>query len=83
VHKAHGARELRDVIEGKCPLEKAIQRSQQVTRNYAKRQFTWFKNRFMNKEKEAGRSCLTLEEGNFAKNMAESRNFMDTSLSQG
>jgi tRNA dimethylallyltransferase len=74
-HKAVGARELQKVIEGEWKMEKAIQRSQQLSRNYAKRQFTWFKNRFANKEKATGRPILTLEGANFAENLNTARNF--------
>jgi tRNA dimethylallyltransferase len=39
-----GYQELFDVIEGKRTMEDAIQAIQQSTRNYAKRQMTWFRN---------------------------------------
>ena len=39
-----GLYELIDYISGKIVKEIAIERSQQFTRNYAKRQITWFKN---------------------------------------
>jgi len=42
--KAVGVPELRRYIEGQCGLEEAIAAGQQATRNYAKRQFTWFRN---------------------------------------
>lgn len=35
---------LRDYIHGKLPLEGAVDRSKQETRNYAKRQITWLRN---------------------------------------
>ncbi|HVY13166.1 MAG TPA: tRNA dimethylallyltransferase, partial [Alphaproteobacteria bacterium] len=73
-HKAHGARELQNVLEGRWSLEKATARSQQVTRNYAKRQFTWFKNRFVNKEKAAGRPVLMLTDAQNA--IDHAKNFM-------
>jgi tRNA dimethylallyltransferase len=38
-----GYRELRDVLEGKRSLEEAQACIQQATRNYAKRQMTWFR----------------------------------------
>ena len=44
--KAIGVRELRDVIEGRLPLEAAVERSVIATRQYAKRQMTWFRNQF-------------------------------------
>ncbi|MBS1646812.1 MAG: tRNA (adenosine(37)-N6)-dimethylallyltransferase MiaA [Bacteroidetes bacterium] len=42
--KTVGYTELFDFIEGKTSLEKAVERIKQHTRNYAKRQVTWFKN---------------------------------------
>lgn len=44
VMKALGARELVAHIQGQMSLDEAIAKAQQVTRNYAKRQITWFKN---------------------------------------
>ncbi len=41
---AHGYRETLAVLEGRMPLPEAIAHIQQITRNYAKRQFTWFRN---------------------------------------
>ncbi|MHB8401665.1 MAG: tRNA (adenosine(37)-N6)-dimethylallyltransferase MiaA, partial [Bacteroidia bacterium] len=38
-----GYKELFDFIENKTSLEKAIELIKQHTRNYAKRQITWFK----------------------------------------
>ena len=38
-----GYQELFDYLEGKIPLEKAIELIKQHTRQYAKRQMTWFK----------------------------------------
>jgi tRNA dimethylallyltransferase len=75
-HKAHGARELQAVIEGRMKLAEAITYSQQITRNYAKRQFTWFKNRFMSKEKEAGRAVLSLPGPNINKETPEVLDFI-------
>jgi tRNA dimethylallyltransferase len=40
-----GYTELFDYLEGKTTLEEAVQKIQQHTRNYAKRQLTWFRNR--------------------------------------
>ena len=42
--RALGFWELADYISGNCSLEEAIAEAQKVTRNYAKRQTTWFKN---------------------------------------
>lgn len=41
--KAIGIREVREHLEGRAPLEQAISAIQQATRNYAKRQVTWFR----------------------------------------
>lgn len=38
-----GYSDLREHVEGRLPLEVAIQKIQQGTRNFAKRQITWFK----------------------------------------
>jgi len=39
--KALGVPELLAFIHGKCTLEQAVKRAQQLSRNYAKRQLTW------------------------------------------
>jgi tRNA dimethylallyltransferase len=39
-----GYKELFEVLEGNMALEEAIPKIQQSTRNYAKRQLTWWKN---------------------------------------
>ena len=39
-----GYKELFDYLEGRTSLEKAVELIKQHTRNYAKRQITWFKN---------------------------------------
>jgi tRNA dimethylallyltransferase len=41
--QALGYKEIRDYIEGKSTLDEAIARLQQATRQYAKRQMTWFR----------------------------------------
>jgi tRNA dimethylallyltransferase len=41
--QALGYKEIRDYIEGKCTLDAAVSRLQQATRQYAKRQLTWFR----------------------------------------
>ncbi|WP_099864684.1 tRNA (adenosine(37)-N6)-dimethylallyltransferase MiaA [Pararhizobium haloflavum] len=46
VMKAIGVRELGDHIAGVASLADAIERSSAATRRYAKRQSTWFRNRF-------------------------------------
>lgn len=42
--RAVGVPELMAYIEGKMSLEEATSKAQQATRNYAKRQLTWFRN---------------------------------------
>jgi tRNA dimethylallyltransferase len=42
--KTIGVRELAAFLEGDISREEAIAQSQQATRNYAKRQMTWFRN---------------------------------------
>ena len=54
--KALGVRELQAHLRCECSMEDAIEKAQQFSRNYAKRQLTWFKNRFMKKEAAAGRT---------------------------
>jgi tRNA dimethylallyltransferase len=46
VMKAIGVRELGAFLEGKLPLEAAVERAKAKSRQYAKRQTTWFRNRF-------------------------------------
>lgn len=41
--KALGVPELGAYLQGGCSLDEAIARAQQTTRNYAKRQLTWFR----------------------------------------
>ncbi len=48
-YKAHGLRELIAYLRGECSLDEAINKGQQVTRNYAKRQMTWWRNQMENK----------------------------------
>jgi tRNA dimethylallyltransferase len=42
--KAVGVRELATHLSGELTLEHAISDLKQATRNYAKRQLTWFRN---------------------------------------
>ena len=44
IAKTIGLREFSDYLSGEIPLETAIATAQQATRNYAKRQMTWFRN---------------------------------------
>lgn len=41
--KTVGYNELFDYLDGKCSLEEAVDKIKQHTRNFAKRQWTWFK----------------------------------------
>ena len=43
--KTVGYKELYEHLEGKLTLEEAVEKIKQHTRNYAKRQLTWFKNK--------------------------------------
>ena len=42
--KTVGYKELFDHLDGACTLEEAVNKIKQHSRNYAKRQITWFKN---------------------------------------
>ena len=44
--RALGVQELKAFLENKCTLEEAIELGKLHTRQYAKRQSTWFNNRF-------------------------------------
>jgi tRNA dimethylallyltransferase len=59
VLKTLGVRELWDFLYGKQTLPQANMQAQQNSRNYAKRQETWFKNRFLTKEIGLNRPVLT------------------------
>lgn len=52
--KTVGYSELYQYLENKCSLEYAIDKIKQHTRNYAKRQLTWFRNKGQFKEFNAG-----------------------------
>lgn len=56
VSKALGAKELAAVLEGDCSLEHALIKAKQETRNYIKRQFTWFRHQL--------KADLTLDQEN-------------------
>ena len=43
IMRAHGVPEISNFLEGKINLEECIKNSQQVTRNYVKRQLTWWR----------------------------------------
>jgi tRNA dimethylallyltransferase len=59
--KALGVQELRAFLRGEITREEAIEQARQASRNYAKRQLTWFKNRFMKKEDTAERSVRVVD----------------------
>ncbi len=44
--KVLGVRELASYLKGEITLNEAIAKAQQMTRNYAKRQMTWFRNKW-------------------------------------
>jgi tRNA dimethylallyltransferase len=43
IMRAHGVPEISNYLNNKLSLEECIDRSQQVTRNYVKRQLTWWR----------------------------------------
>ena len=43
IMKAHGVPEIKHYLDGNITLKEAINRSQKTTRNYVKRQFTWWR----------------------------------------
>lgn len=48
--KAIGARELLSYLNGECDFDEALKAAQKRTRNYAKRQVTWFKHQLKEKD---------------------------------
>ena len=48
--KSVGVQELSAYLAGECALDEAISKAQQATRNYAKRQLTWFRNQLSDYE---------------------------------
>jgi tRNA dimethylallyltransferase len=52
--KTVGYSELNDYLDGKCSLDHAVDKIKQHTRNYAKRQLTWFKHQGEFEEFEPG-----------------------------
>ncbi len=48
--RALGMAELGAAVRGEMPLDEALRAAQQATRRFAKRQITWFRNRFDNAE---------------------------------
>ena len=57
VMRAIGVPEIAGYLRGEWPLEEALARGQQATRNYAKRQYTWFR-------RQPPRAWLRLESEN-------------------
>ena len=55
--KAIGIREIKDYLNGKMSLDESISTIQKISRNYAKRQITWFK-----RESGFQRVCLNEDE---------------------
>ena len=55
--KAIGIREIKDYLNGKMSLDESISTIQKISRNYAKRQITWFK-----RESGFQRVCLNADE---------------------
>ena len=43
IMRAHGVPEISNLLNKKCRLDECIDRGQQVTRNYVKRQLTWWR----------------------------------------
>ncbi len=56
-----GYKELFDHLEGKMTLEQAISKIKQHSRNYAKRQITWFNNSFQGKHFSPNELSLIIE----------------------
>lgn len=46
--KAVGYPQLKDYLENRCTFVEAIEKSKQLSRNYAKRQLTWLRNQVIN-----------------------------------
>ncbi len=68
IMKSHGVPELKRYLSGEWSLDEAIEKSQQVVRNYAKRQTTWFKHQFKHPDldicfvEDADEALLTINE---------------------
>lgn len=50
IMKSHGVPELSKYLFGEFTIDQATEKAQQVVRNYAKRQITWFKHQFKHPE---------------------------------
>lgn len=73
--KTLGVQELYAYRQGKLSLEQAVEKATTKSRNYAKRQYTWFNNRFLNKAKENDVKILTLGSATFAENLLKAKEF--------
>ena len=49
--RAHGVPEITDYLEGTISVDECILKGQQVTRNYVKRQLTWWRSSSLDKLK--------------------------------
>ncbi|MFA7429954.1 MAG: tRNA (adenosine(37)-N6)-dimethylallyltransferase MiaA [Rhodospirillaceae bacterium] len=67
VMKALGVPELRGFLHGEATLEAAVTKAQQTTRNFAKRQGTWFKGQLRADETLRAQYSESLREEIFAK----------------
>lgn len=70
---AIGYKEVIDYLDGKCSKEEAIELIKQHTRNYAKRQITWFKNK-------TNAIWINVHEKSFQKVMEELENIISNFL---
>lgn len=59
--KTLGLRELAAHLEGRLGLKEATQKAQQMTRNYAKRQLTWFRNQWLGPKRPFSRDVLVCD----------------------
>lgn len=73
--KTLGASELYEHSRGQLSREEAIEKAMTKSRNYAKRQYTWFNNRFLNKAKENGLNVLKLGANDFDENVKKAAEF--------
>ena len=62
IKKAIGFREISDYLDGDLSLEESIDKASQATRNYAKRQLTWFRNQMPDKRGVEYSSVSELDE---------------------
>jgi tRNA dimethylallyltransferase len=66
VMKALGVPELAAYLHGECSLEDAVARAKQGTRNYAKRQMTWFRRNIISNHDINSQYDESLRHENFA-----------------